>query len=45
VEKQGNTRKKLQIPAGSKVEKPKHSKAHKHVFVGLFVVKAHQKGN
>jgi hypothetical protein len=28
-EMKGNPRKKLRIPAGSQVDKPKHSKAHK----------------
>jgi hypothetical protein len=36
VEKVRNIRKKLQTPAGSQVDKPKHSKAHKIDFCGLF---------
>ena len=42
AEMKGKPRKKLRIPAGSLVDKPKHSKAHKTRFCGLFVFKAHQ---
>ena len=36
VENFGNPGKILKIPAGSQVDKPKHSKAHKIDFCGLF---------
>jgi len=43
VENMGKLGKKLLTPAGSQVDKPKHSKAHKIDFCGLFCFKRSSK--